>query len=111
MIDNNENARQRRIISRVAIIAIAIAVVGVVTYSQISAARKKADAIRQDEERLRMARFQDVVRDIEQIGDKGDEPTRATCRHALDLLAKLEPDWFQTIHFVGYPDWIIPPMK
>ena len=46
-----------------------------------------------------MARYWDVVEDLLQIGDAGDESTRERCRHALKMLELVEPGWYETWMF------------
>jgi len=49
----------------------------------------------------------DVLRDLDAIGDAGDETTRARCRHAIELLGLLEPGWYQTYRSVRpAPEWL-----
>jgi hypothetical protein len=62
--------------------------------------RKEADA-REDAARLKMARYHDALMDIDSIGDSTDNiAIRDRCRNAIMLLAKMEPDMYETYRLI-----------
>jgi len=90
-----------------AALVVAAVVAGWFGYRGISEVRRQEAERRQDAENLRMLRYHDVLRDLDAIGDAGDEMTRARCRHAIELLGLLEPGWYQTYRSVRpAPEWL-----
>jgi len=105
-----DNAKVRRWIASLIVLAIVIGAAGWFAYRMISESRREVARQQQDERMLRMLRYQDALREIDQIGDDGDEATRNRCRKAIELLALLEPDWYSTYRVVHpAPEWLSRP--
>lgn len=105
-----ENEAIRRWVAWAIPLVVVAALAGWAGYRLASDARQQEAARKQDEENLRMIRFHDSLRDLEAIGDAGDEPARARCRHAIHLLSLLEPGWYQTYRSTRpAPDWLPEP--
>jgi hypothetical protein len=97
-------------VGRVAVLVVVFGVTGWFGYQAFAEARRKEAEQRQDAENLRMARYTDVLLDLETVGNAGDETARARCRHAIQLLAMMEPGWYYTYRYMHpAPEWLAEP--
>jgi hypothetical protein len=105
-----ENAKARRWVGWAAGLVVVIGLAGWFGNRALSEARRQEAERRQDAENLRMIRYHDVLRDLDAVGDGGDEATRARCRHAIHLLALMEPGWYGTYRSIRpAPGWLSEP--
>jgi hypothetical protein len=106
----SDNAKVRRWVGWTAALVVVIGVAGWFGYRAISQALQQAADRRRDVENLRMLRYQGALEDLDAIGDAGDETIRVRCRHAIQMLALLEPGWYGTYRSVRpASDWLPEP--
>ena len=102
-----DNARVRRRIGCSAALVVVAGLAGWFGYRAASEARREDALQGADAENLRMGRYHDVLRDLDAVGDGGDEATRVRCRHAIQLLARMEPGWYGTYRSIRpAPEWL-----
>jgi hypothetical protein len=89
------NEAMRRRLVWAAVLFLVVGVAGWFVYHAIAESRREEVRQREDAERVRMLRYREVLDDLHMIGEAGDEATRARCRHATELLAVMEPDWYR----------------
>jgi hypothetical protein len=100
----------RRRLIWVAVLLLVVGVAGWFGYDAVAKARRESASQREDAERLRVLRYEDVLRDLDTIGDGGDETARTRCRHAIELLAAMEPDLYRDYRRRHpAPDWLAKP--
>jgi hypothetical protein len=105
------NTKVRRVVAWTATILVAVGVAGWAGYHMASDAHRAEAKQREDAASLRMYRYHDALREIDQIGHDGDEKVRGHCRTAIDLLSKLDPDWYHTYRSIRpAPDWLAGPV-
>src|SRR5262245_56493000 len=96
----SDDVAVRRWIAWVVGLIVVILLVGLArwwTSPAVCASRRKEASLREDAERLKMLRYHDALREIDQIGEATDNiGIRGRCQNAIMLLALAEPNWYQT---------------